>query len=101
LLEIDGVVGVGVAGLAIALDVPYIHHLTGWSGTNIRFYRIPTILTKGYMEYATIYLFHKGWGRGQGAEATHDSHRAHNQKETKHQTQCELTTFIATTQGDS
>jgi hypothetical protein len=29
LLEIDGVVGVGVAGLAIALVVPCVHHLTG------------------------------------------------------------------------
>jgi hypothetical protein len=24
---------------------------------NIRFYRTPTIYNKGYMEYATIYLF--------------------------------------------
>jgi hypothetical protein len=29
LLEIDGVVGIGVAGLAIALVVPCVHHLTG------------------------------------------------------------------------
>jgi hypothetical protein len=29
LVEIDGVVGVGVVGLAIALDVPCVHHLTG------------------------------------------------------------------------
>jgi hypothetical protein len=29
LLEIDGVVGVGVVGLAIALTVPCIHHLIG------------------------------------------------------------------------
>jgi hypothetical protein len=29
LLEIDGVVGVGVARLAIVLAVPCVHHLTG------------------------------------------------------------------------
>jgi hypothetical protein len=28
-LKIDGVVVVGVAGLAIALDLPCVHHLTG------------------------------------------------------------------------
>jgi hypothetical protein len=28
LLEIDGVVGVGIAGLAIALTIPYVQHLT-------------------------------------------------------------------------
>jgi hypothetical protein len=58
LLKIDGVVGVGVAGLAIALAVPCVHHLTGLSGTDIRFYGTPTICNKGYMEYAAIYLFH-------------------------------------------
>jgi hypothetical protein len=29
LLKIDGVIGVGVAGLAIALALPCVHHLTG------------------------------------------------------------------------
>jgi hypothetical protein len=29
LLKIDGVVGVGVAGLAIALVVPCVHHIIG------------------------------------------------------------------------
>jgi hypothetical protein len=58
LLEIDGVVGVGVAGLAIALAVPCVHHLTGLSSTDIRFYGTLTICNKGYMEYAAIYLFH-------------------------------------------
>jgi hypothetical protein len=27
--EIDGVVGIGVVGLAIALVIPCVHHLTG------------------------------------------------------------------------
>jgi hypothetical protein len=29
LVEIDGVIGIGVAELAIALAVPYVHHLIG------------------------------------------------------------------------
>jgi hypothetical protein len=29
LLEIDGIVGVGVVGLTVALIVPCVHHLTG------------------------------------------------------------------------
>jgi hypothetical protein len=38
LLEVDGVLVVrGVARLAIALAVPRVHHLTGWSCTDIRF----------------------------------------------------------------
>jgi hypothetical protein len=57
LLKIDGVVGVGVIGLAAALIVPCVHHLTGRSGTNIRFYRNPTICNKGYMEYVAILFY--------------------------------------------
>jgi hypothetical protein len=49
LLEIDGVVVGGVAGLAIALAVPCVHHLIGRLGTDIRFYETPTICNKGYM----------------------------------------------------
>jgi hypothetical protein len=29
LLEIDGVVGVGVVGLAVALTITCVHHVTG------------------------------------------------------------------------
>jgi hypothetical protein len=29
LVEIDGVIGIGVTELAIALAVPYVHHLIG------------------------------------------------------------------------
>jgi hypothetical protein len=53
LLKIYGVIGVGMVGLAVAHIVPCVHHLTGRSGMNIRFYRNPN-----YMEYAAIYLFH-------------------------------------------
>jgi hypothetical protein len=57
LLKIDGVVGVGVIGLATTLIVPCVHHLMGQSGMNIRFYRNPTICNKGYMEYAAILFY--------------------------------------------
>jgi hypothetical protein len=56
--EIDGVVVIGVAELAISLAAPCVHHLIGWLGTDIRFYETPTICNKGYMEYGAIYLFY-------------------------------------------
>jgi hypothetical protein len=57
LLKIDGVASVGVNGLVAALIVPWVHHLMGRSGTNIRFYGNPTICNKGYMEYAAILFY--------------------------------------------
>jgi hypothetical protein len=44
LLKIDGVVGVGMVGLAVAHIVPCVHHLTGRLRMNIRFYGNPNYM---------------------------------------------------------
>jgi hypothetical protein len=57
LLVIDGVIGVGVVSLAVAHMVPCVHHLTGQSGTNIRFYRNPNYMQQGiYGIYCHLFI---------------------------------------------
>jgi hypothetical protein len=80
---------VAVAGLAVAIVVPCVHHLRGFSREGIRFidYIEPQLYAQEKCRCNQIYLFFiERCSRGQGAEATHDSHQTITKMSIYHQT---------------
>jgi hypothetical protein len=59
LLKVDGVIGVGMVGLAVAHIVPCVHHLTAQSRTNIRFYGNPNYMPQGIWNMMPFIYFVK------------------------------------------